>query len=318
MLKRVFPDRNKNTNRSSNPAAAATSPDISSSSPTKTSYQRSDSSTTDTNIGTVTSSSTNSSPLKSSVALASRLSSSSSSSPIKSEACGAQTNASECLIGTASSSTNLSRLKVISRSCSSTEFQSLKLESMSTVEDFKSVSKTISSALDRDGMLAKQSSSTSSAAGHDAHESTSASTPSDEDVDNNSTESLFKQQAKFFCQMKDYLLSQQSSLRQHLELLNATVASRKKKVTSRRQRFVNSGQSVHPPPKVKPEAVPEIRGNNHDIDLMNEFHSCSSTEKSDEDIQVCPLCGVEIEDSENPDALEEHVASHWCSPDDPI
>ncbi|ODM97192.1 hypothetical protein Ocin01_09487 [Orchesella cincta] len=315
MLKRVFPDRSKNSNRTSNPAATT---GTDSPSPTKGSYQRSDSSTTDTNIGTVTSSSANSSPLKSSVALASRLSSSSSSSPIKSEACGTGANASECLSGAASSTTNLSRLKVISRSCSSTEFQSLKLESMSTVEDFKSVSKTISSALDRDVMLAKQSSSTSSAGGHDAQESTSASTPSDDDVDSNSTESLFKQQAKFFCQMKDYLLSQQSSLRQHLELLNATVASRKKKITSRRQRFNNSGQSVHPPPKLKPEATPEIRGNNHDIDLMNEFHSCSSTEKSDDDIQVCPLCGVEIEDSENPDALEEHVASHWCSPDDPI
>lgn len=80
--------------------------------------------------------------------------------------------------------------------------------------------------------------------------------------------------------MKEYLLSQQSSLRQHLEVLNATVALRKKRITSRRQRFHNSGHSVHLAAKPKPDVAPEIRGNNHDLELMNEFHSCSSTEKS--------------------------------------
>lgn len=118
-----------------------------------------------------------------------------------------------------------------------------------------------------------------SASGNDIHESLSLSTPSDEDADTDPSESLLKHQAKFFCQMKEYLLSQQSSLRQHLEVLNATVAFRKK-VTSRRQRFLTSGHGVHIPAKQKPEASPEMCGNNHDIDLMNEFHSCSSTEKS--------------------------------------
>lgn len=129
-----------------------------------------------------------------------------------------------------------------------------------------------------------------SASGNDVHESSSMSLPSDEDVDVeiDPAESLFKQQAKFFYQMKDYLLSQQSSLRQQLELLNATVASRKsKKVTaSRRQRFLTSGHSVHHhiATKPKPDVPPaDIRGNNnHDLDLMNEFLSCSSTEKSGE------------------------------------
>ena len=40
-------------------------------------------------------------------------------------------------------------------------FSLILVESMSTVEDFKSVSKTISSNLERDGMLMKQSSSVS-------------------------------------------------------------------------------------------------------------------------------------------------------------
>lgn len=146
---------------------------------------------------------------------------------------------------------------------------------MSTIEDFKSVSKTISSALDRE-ILAKQGASGIS---NELQESTSLSTPSDEEPD--PAESLFKHQAKFFCQMKEYLLSQQSSLRQHLEILNATVALRKKRMTSRRQqRFHNTGHSVHLAAKQKPEVTPEIRGNTHDLDLMNEFHSCSSTEKS--------------------------------------
>ena len=152
------------------------------------------------------------------------------------------------------------------------------------------------------------------ASGNEVLESTSFSTsPSDEEEglglgegDSSTmpdsvdpTESLFKHQAKFFYQMKDYLLSQQSSLRQHLELLNATVASRKKKLTTisnrrqqqqQQQRFLNNStghghHSVHLATKPKPDVNhvnPEIRGanNNHDLDLMNEFHSCSSTEKS--------------------------------------
>lgn len=147
---------------------------------------------------------------------------------------------------------------------------------------------------------------------------TSLSTPSDEEGDSSTdsaAESLFKQQAKFFSQMKDYLLSQQSSLRQHLEVLNATVALRKKKISSsassrrhhghhghQQQRFSNShhntssGHSVHShSTKQKPEVTPSGGGggggggdsgrgnqnNANELDLMNnEFHSCSSTEKS--------------------------------------
>jgi len=36
---------------------------------------------------------------------------------------------------------------------------------------------------------------------------------------------------------------------------------------------------------------------------------------AEDNYQVCPLCGIELENPENPDALEEHVAGHWCPSD---
>lgn len=132
MLKRVFPERqHKSGSRSNNKSPSspsATEGNQHCVSP-QSSPQRSDHNVTDISalhIGTGSPSSTNSSPLKSSYAFTStataRLSSSSSSSPVKSEA---QVGFSECVTG--DPTTQLSKSKHISRSCSSTEFQSLKL-----------------------------------------------------------------------------------------------------------------------------------------------------------------------------------------------
>lgn len=128
MLKKVFPEsQQKIANRSSSNIQSPVSPTAqgSSTGSTKGNFLKADrifsESSNIVSAAATTSSSTNPSPLKSSVLQTNRLSSSSYNSPVKSDP---QTGAGDIYGARA---TNLSKLKTISRSCSSTEFQSLKL-----------------------------------------------------------------------------------------------------------------------------------------------------------------------------------------------
>jgi hypothetical protein len=120
-------------------------------------------------------------------------------------------------------------------------------------------------------------------------QSTSGSLMEGNDSDSSSgeerdkTQNLFKQQVNFFCQMKDFLLSQQMSLKQQLEMLNSNlVKKRKPRSASRRhhQRYVPPpSSSIHLPIPEKTDSsssVPDKSVN----DNIQQFFSCSSTDKS--------------------------------------
>lgn len=38
----------------------------------------------------------------------------------------------------------------------------------------------------------------------------------------------------------------------------------------------------------------------------------------DEEIQICPVCGLEFGANGNSDAFELHVEGHWCSSEFPL
>lgn len=112
----------------------------------------------------------------------------------------------------------------------------------------------------------------------DANDSDSLSSSSGEERD--LTQSMFKTQVKFFCQMKDFLVSQQMSLRQQLETLNVKV-SKKRRVSSRRQRLAASSSSIHIPVPDKANLLPGgLPDRSDQPDNIQQFFSCSSTDRS--------------------------------------
>lgn len=109
------------------------------------------------------------------------------------------------------------------------------------------------------------------------------------------TRTIFQEQVKFFCQMKDFLLSQQTALKQQLETLNLSM-SRKRRTTHHHHHrprrhhhriFPLPTGSVHIPGVNVPsplstvktdeasELEPEESGDN-----VPHFFSCSSTDRS--------------------------------------
>lgn len=104
------------------------------------------------------------------------------------------------------------------------------------------------------------------------------------------TQTIFQEQVKFFCQMKDFLLSQQMALRQQLEALNFQVTKKRSRhyAPPRRHRLglgIGLGQSssslhipnLSTPSKVEitPSPIPHLPPDN-----IQQFFSCSSAEKS--------------------------------------
>ncbi|XP_021961112.1 uncharacterized protein LOC110856846 isoform X1 [Folsomia candida] len=198
----------------------------------------------------------------------------------------------------------------------STDFQSLKLESMSTAEGYGAASKTLASTLQQNILYGKQYANNSSGSLVDYNDSDSESTSSSGD-ERELTHTIFQEQVKFFCQMKDFLLSQQMALRQQLEALNFKMAKKRRPQTRRQRQMASSSNTLHIPnvssPHHKPEVVPDSSEPDIPQDNVPHFFSCSSTDRSGFNFQACPICGIEFDTQENADALEEHVVTgHWC------
>jgi hypothetical protein len=188
----------------------------------------------------------------------------------------------------------------------SSEFQSLKLESLSTMEEFKAVSETFSSMLAKEISVSKKY--TEMGSSMVGSESKSILSSSDEEAD--STQSVFKQQVTYFNQIKQFLMTQQTSLQQNLEILNKKAAKKTEtpKTASRKDGSLDKISS-------KPtDGISDIVSQPNELEVLKQWSSSSSRKRTD-NTHICPLCGMEFESTESSEVLEEHVAGHWCSTD---
>jgi len=141
----------------------------------------------------------------------------------------------------------------------------------------------------------------------EVHERNS-SVNSDEEDDEMESQTV-KTQSQVFEQMRDLLKSQQLSLKQNLQFLQAKTMKAKTglgdKSTSRgsEDKNIKRGSDIKPAVDNESERLED-----------NECRQWSNaSSKSRDGIQICPICAAEFDEPENPEALEEHVAGHWCS-----
>jgi hypothetical protein len=104
------------------------------------------------------------------------------------------------------------------------------------------------------------------------------------------TQNIFTEQVKFFCQMKDFLLSQQSALRQQLEALNFQLIKKRRHQHHhhhmRRHRLGHSSTNLHIPiipsipSSVKSQDIPpgpDLHSHVPPPENIQQFYSCSTS-----------------------------------------
>jgi len=110
------------------------------------------------------------------------------------------------------------------------------------------------------------------------------------------SEAYIQHQSEFYYNLKQFLQSQQESLRTNLE------TARKKT-----EKSVPSPSSNDVGTTGKDE--PGIEG-----DLLSHGSKVEATAlKQKDEIQICPICGMEFDAGSGNDALEIHVTEHWGS-----
>lgn len=136
----------------------------------------------------------------------------------------------------------------------------------------------------------------------DGSEHSAASTPGDAPSDVEIDQAVLDQSKKLE-EMKSILKAQQHDLRQSLEALQRLEAT--KPDAEVRSKRLHSASDCE-------ENGKHSHGDSSSQRHRSEPAEPASVEKRLE-VQMCPICGAEFDNPSNPDALEEHVASHWCS-----
>jgi hypothetical protein len=142
----------------------------------------------------------------------------------------------------------------------------------------------------------------------DVDEGHSSNVNSEEEDSEMDTQTV-KTQSEVFEQMRDLLKSQQLSLKQSLQFLQTKTTKAKMGHLEK-----NGSKSYEDKNSKRGNDVRSTVENEAERLEDNECRQWSNTSsKSRDGIQICPICGAEFDDPESPEALEEHVAGHWCS-----
>jgi len=116
----------------------------------------------------------------------------------------------------------------------------------------------------------------------------------------------FNEQAEYFDNMKQFLLSQQELLRRNLD--NVRDKAEKPLLATKQ---TTGSEKLEPPKQSTPPHSPSPVSTQTN-GTSKEPSSVAFQPKHKDEIQICPVCGMEFDVEDPPELLETHVAEHWC------